>query len=96
MMKITGCSSGGPQFNSQHPYCGSQLSIMGSDALYWHVGIHADKAFIHLKKYTNVGDLLSLRTSEGLLTWFLICSELERTKRCSCQKKNFSFSFVFS
>jgi hypothetical protein len=26
---------------------GSQPSIMGSDALYWNVGVHADRALIH-------------------------------------------------
>jgi hypothetical protein len=32
---LTGCSSRGPEFNSQQPHSGSQPSIMGSDALFW-------------------------------------------------------------
>jgi hypothetical protein len=35
VVKSTDCSSRGPEFNSQHPYGGSQPSVMGSDALYW-------------------------------------------------------------
>jgi hypothetical protein len=31
-VKSTGCSSRGPEFNSQHPHGGSQPSVMGSDA----------------------------------------------------------------
>jgi hypothetical protein len=34
-VKITGCSSRGPEFNSQRPYGGSQPSVMESDALFW-------------------------------------------------------------
>jgi hypothetical protein len=34
-VKRTDCSSRGPEFNSQQPHDGSQLSIMGSDALFW-------------------------------------------------------------
>jgi hypothetical protein len=30
----TGCSSKGPEFNSQQPCGGSQPSVMGSDALF--------------------------------------------------------------
>jgi hypothetical protein len=33
--KNTGCSFRGPEFNSQQPHGGSQLSIRGSDALFW-------------------------------------------------------------
>ena len=38
----TGCSSRGPEFNSQQPHGGSQPSEMGSDALFCHAGEHAD------------------------------------------------------
>jgi hypothetical protein len=34
-VKSTDCSSKGPEFNSQQPHSGSQLSVMGSDALFW-------------------------------------------------------------
>jgi hypothetical protein len=37
VVKSTDCSSKGPVFNSQQPHGGSQPSIMGSDALFWHV-----------------------------------------------------------
>jgi len=36
-VKSTGCSSRGPEFNSQQPHGGSQPSVMGSDALFWWV-----------------------------------------------------------
>ena len=35
MVKISGCSSKGPEFNSQQPLGGSRLSIIGSDVLFW-------------------------------------------------------------
>jgi hypothetical protein len=38
---LAACSSRGPKFNSQHPHGGSQPSIKGSDALFWHAGVHA-------------------------------------------------------
>jgi len=46
VIKNTGCSSRGPEFNSQHPRGDSQPSVMASDALYWCAGILADKALI--------------------------------------------------
>jgi hypothetical protein len=36
-------------FNSQQPHGGSQPSVMGSDALFWHTGIHADRVLIYIK-----------------------------------------------
>jgi hypothetical protein len=47
LVKSTGCSSRGPEFNSQQPHGGSQPSVMRSDAFFWHAGIHADRALIH-------------------------------------------------
>jgi hypothetical protein len=35
MVKTSGCSSKGSEFNSQHPHGGSQPSAMGSDAVFW-------------------------------------------------------------
>jgi hypothetical protein len=35
VVKITDCSSKGPEFNSQQPHGGSQTSVMGSDAFLW-------------------------------------------------------------
>ena len=40
-VKSTVCSSRGPEFDFQLPHGGSQASILGSDALFWHAGIHA-------------------------------------------------------
>jgi hypothetical protein len=34
MVKSIDCSSRGPEFNFQQPHGGSQLSVMGSDALF--------------------------------------------------------------
>jgi hypothetical protein len=34
-VKSTGCSSRGPEFNSQKLHGGSQLSVTGSDGLFW-------------------------------------------------------------
>jgi hypothetical protein len=34
-VKMSGCSSTGPEFNSQQPHGGSQPSVMRSDALFW-------------------------------------------------------------
>jgi hypothetical protein len=47
VVKSTGCSSRGPESNFQQPHGGSQPSIGGSDALFWHEGVHANKALIH-------------------------------------------------
>ena len=41
--KSAGCSSRGPEFNSQHPCGGSQSSIMRSGVLFWPAGIYADR-----------------------------------------------------
>jgi hypothetical protein len=35
VVKRTGYSSRGPEFNSQQAHGGSQPSVMGSDALFW-------------------------------------------------------------
>jgi hypothetical protein len=48
-VKSTGCSSRGPEFKSQQLHGGSQPSIKGSDALFWHPGIHAERALIKKK-----------------------------------------------
>jgi hypothetical protein len=37
------------EFNSQQPHGGSRPSITGSDALFWHAGVYADKAAIYIK-----------------------------------------------
>jgi hypothetical protein len=41
--KSTVYSSRGPEFKSQKPHGGSQPSAMGSDALFWHGGVHVDR-----------------------------------------------------
>jgi hypothetical protein len=41
-----------PEFfgiNSQQPHGGSQPFIMGSDVLFWHAGVYADRALIYIK-----------------------------------------------
>ena len=49
VIKGTGCSFRGPEFNSQQPHGGSQLLIMWFDALFWHAGKHADRVLIYIK-----------------------------------------------
>jgi hypothetical protein len=48
-VRSTGCSSRGPEFNSQQPHGGSQPSVMGSDALFWHAVEHGNRAFVYIK-----------------------------------------------
>lgn len=43
----TSCFSGGPEFNSQKPHGGSEPSIVGSDALFWH---KVNRALICIKQ----------------------------------------------
>ena len=45
--KNTGCSSRGPEFNSNQPHGGSQPSSLVPDALFWCAGVHADRTHIH-------------------------------------------------
>ena len=33
----------------KQPHGGSQPSVMRSDALFWHAGVHADRALIYIK-----------------------------------------------
>jgi hypothetical protein len=49
VVKSTGCSSRGPEFNSQESHGGSQASVMGSDAHGLLTGVHADRALIYIK-----------------------------------------------
>ena len=48
-IKSTGCSSRGSEFKSQHRHAGSQPFIIGSDALLWHAGVHAEKTLTYIK-----------------------------------------------
>jgi hypothetical protein len=50
VVKSTGRSSRGLEFNSQQPYGSSQSSVMGSDALFWLVGTYRWSTHIHKKK----------------------------------------------
>jgi hypothetical protein len=50
VVKNTGCSPRGPEFNSQNP------SRKGSDALFWHAGVYVHteydmKTYIHEKLF---------------------------------------------
>ena len=47
MVKSTGCSFRGPEFNSQQPHGGSQSSVMGSDALF---DVLEDSVLIYINK----------------------------------------------
>jgi hypothetical protein len=47
-VKSTGCSSRGPQFDSQQPYGGSQPSVMRSGALSWLADINAGRTLYTL------------------------------------------------
>jgi hypothetical protein len=49
VVKSTGCCSRGPEFNSQQSNGSSQSSVMGSDALFWYAGVHADGALKYIK-----------------------------------------------
>jgi hypothetical protein len=49
-IESTDCSSRGPDFNSQQPHGGSQPSVMGSGALFWHAGVHADRVLVYTNK----------------------------------------------
>ena len=56
-VKNTDCSSRGPEFKSQKPHGGLQPSVMGSDALFCHADIQADRGLIHkqnLKRFTQL------------------------------------------
>jgi hypothetical protein len=44
---LAACSSTGPEFYSHQPHGSPQPSVMGSDALFWHTDVHADRALIH-------------------------------------------------
>ena len=57
VVKSTAGSSRGPEFNSQQLHGGSQASIMGSDALFWHAGVHADRALIHKSPFKKMSEL---------------------------------------
>jgi hypothetical protein len=48
VFKSDSCFCRVPEFNSQQPHDGSQLSVMRSDALFCHVGIHASRALIYI------------------------------------------------
>jgi hypothetical protein len=49
VVKSTDCSSRDPEFDAQQPHGGSQPPVMGSDALSWHTGVHADRTVIYIK-----------------------------------------------
>jgi hypothetical protein len=54
VVKNTGYSSRGPEFKSQQPHGGSQASVVGSDAVFWHIGICANRALIYMKQQHTV------------------------------------------
>jgi hypothetical protein len=47
VVKSAGCLFRGPEFNSHQPHGGSQLSVMGSDALFWCVWRQLQCTHIH-------------------------------------------------
>ena len=50
VVKSTGYSSRGPEFDSQQPHGASRPSVMGSDALFWHPGTQICRESTHLHK----------------------------------------------
>ena len=50
-LRLLGCSSRGPEFNSQQHHGGSQPSVMGSDALFW--GVLKKLQCTHIHKVNN-------------------------------------------
>lgn len=42
-VRSTGCSSSGPELNSQQPYGGSQTSIKRYEDFWWGAGKHAGR-----------------------------------------------------
>jgi hypothetical protein len=56
VVKSTGCSFRGPEFNPQHRHGGSQPSIKESDALFWHAAILADE-YLDKKKKKILGSV---------------------------------------
>ncbi|EDL40873.1 mCG1043924, partial [Mus musculus] len=51
-VKSTGCSSRGPEFNSQQPHGGSQPSIIRSGVLFWPAGIYTDISLFNALLHT--------------------------------------------
>jgi hypothetical protein len=83
VVKSTGCPSKGSEFNSQQPHGGSQASIMGFDALFWHTGLHVDRVHIHninkskkniLKKKLFFFKKKSKKTVQAKIIGFKYCS----------------------
>jgi hypothetical protein len=73
----------GVPFDFQQPHGGSQPSVMGSDTLFRHAGVRADRALIHKKEeetmtYFHFGEMTQwLKACFGFLfvcflqkTWF--------------------------
>lgn len=50
VLKSTDCYSTGSEFYSLQSHCSSQPSIVGSDPLLWHKGMHADRVLIDIKE----------------------------------------------
>ena len=57
VVKSTGCSSRGPEFNSQESHGGSQPSVMESDAFFCYASTHEKTALNTLKKKKRLCDL---------------------------------------
>jgi hypothetical protein len=69
LIVLTGCSSRGPEFNSQQPHGGLQPSIMGPDALFWHIG--------HMCMYRSYTYILKLswkkKKNYCVYLWMWVC-----------------------
>ena len=57
-VKSTGCSSRGPEFNSQQLQGGSQPSRMRSGLLFWPVGTHAGRTLYTKFKIREKSELV--------------------------------------
>jgi hypothetical protein len=85
VVKSTGCSSRGPEFNSQQPHGGSLPFIMGSDALFWCVSEDSDMYSYTFKNKTKQNKTKQKQTNSTLLSlrrweWGLILLKFQGTK----------------
>jgi hypothetical protein len=73
-VKSTGCSSRGPEFNSQQPHGGSQPSVMGFNALFWCVWRKQQCTHIH-----KISKLILQNNHGDFITWLCLKTECPAT-----------------
>ena len=68
MVKSTDSSFRGSEFKSQQPHGGSQPSVIGSDAIFCHEGVYADKELIHWKKkFKLIHEKIKMAHTHGVM-----------------------------